>query len=195
MEEILSQGAEAKIIKIDENTLEKKRDEKTYRHPLLDKKLRNFRAKREYKVLEKLQKEGINVPSPYYFDKNSFSFRFEYINGDILKETIDEHLLEKAFEQIINLHRAEIIHGDLTTLNMIVYSKQVYLLDFGLSRFSRDIEERATDLNLFFSSLNNQHPNLVKEKNKLLEWYEKEIGEDVVKRLEKVESRGRNKNK
>lgn len=195
MENILSQGAEAKIIICDENTLEKIRDVKTYRHPLLDRKLRSFRVKREFKVLQKLYEKGVNVPKPYEINTKNMSFSFQYLQGNNLKDVLTPQLLEKAFLQIINLHQNGVIHGDLTTLNMIVLHHEIYLIDFGLSKFSKDIEERAVDLDLFFSCIKNQHPNLLHYKDRLLDIYEQELGEDVLARLRKVENRGRNKNK
>ncbi len=195
METILSQGAEAKIYICDENTLRKVREPKTYRHPLLDKKIRSFRVKREFKVLEKLHKRRVNVPEPFELDKKNMSFTFEYLKGKSLKESITEHLLKKAFLQVVELHQSGIIHGDLTTLNMIVLHHEVYIIDFGLSKISKDVEERAVDLDLFFSSIKNQHPELLYLKDSFLDIYEQEVGEDVLARLRKVESRGRNKNK
>lgn len=195
MTKVLSQGAEAKIIVCNKNTLKKIREVKTYRHPLLDKKLRSFRVKREFKVLQKLHERGINVPKPYEIDIKNTSFTFEYLQGNNLKDSITQQLLEKAFLQIIALHQNGIIHGDLTTLNMIVSNNEIYLIDFGLSKFSKDIEERAVDLDLFFSCIKNQHPDFLYIKDKLLDIYEQELGEDVLARLRKVENRGRNKNK
>ena len=51
---IISQGAEAVIIK-EGNNIIKNRISKSYRLEELDKKLRQFRTRREAKVLEKLQ--------------------------------------------------------------------------------------------------------------------------------------------
>lgn len=196
MKEILSRGAEAKIEVIDENTLEKIREEKPYRNSLLDFELRNFRVKREFKVLNKLFELDVLVPQVFSLDKKNCSFKFEYLHGNVLKDTINEELLEKAFYQIIKMHKAGVVHGDLTTLNMIVVKGSVYLLDFGLAQFSINKEERAVDLDLFFTCLSNQHPSLVNFREFLSSWYRREVGDEVIDHLEKVvEKRGRNKNK
>ena len=50
---IIAQGAEA-IIYSDNKIVTKHRFEKNYRHPELDLKLRQFRTRREAKVIEKL---------------------------------------------------------------------------------------------------------------------------------------------
>src|SRR5690606_17942757 len=99
------------------------------------------------------------------------------------------------FNEIIRMHKCEIVHGDLTTLNMLKSKNKVYLIDFGLSDVSKKTEDRAVDLNLFFTCIKNEHPNYYKYKNELLAKYEKEIsdGAKIIKRLENIEKRGRNK--
>jgi len=193
--EIIANGAEANIIKIDNNTLIKKRTPKKYRIKILDTKLRKFRNKREFKILKKLNENKINVPKPIEINEKDFSFTFEYINGNELKKTLNKKNLIIAFNEIIKMHNIGVIHGDLTTLNMIEENNKVYLIDFGLSDFSIKIEDRAVDLNLFFNCIKNEHPNFYKEKESLLKTYQKKVenGDKVLQRLEKIEKRGRNK--
>ena len=195
--EKLSVGAESEILIIDNKTLRKVRLEKKYRHELLDLKLRRSRTKREFKILEKLHEKNVNIPKPYKVNLKETYIDFEYLKGDVLKDVIDEEKLIKAFKQICLLHKEEIVHGDLTTLNMMFANKKVYLIDFGLSGFSNNVEERGVDLNLFFTCIKNEHPNLFHLKEDLLQIYKKEIkeGEEVIKRLEEIEIRGRNKAK
>jgi TP53 regulating kinase-like protein len=195
--EQLSRGAEAIIYKTKNNTLVKVRDSKTYRNPLLDKKLRTFRTKREYKILTTLYEHHCNVPKPIHLDTKTTSIEFEYISGEILKQCLTQELLDKAFNQIISMHKQGIVHLDLTTLNMIYSKDDIYIIDFGLSEFSIDKEKRAIDLFLFFSCLHNEHQDLEVNETKLLEKYETEIenGSEVLKQLEKIKLRGRNKNK
>ena len=195
--EKLSEGAESIIEIVNDKILQKTRLEKKYRHPQLDVKLRKFRCKREFKILLKLQELKINVPKPYEISKNKTDFTFEFLKGEILKNCLNEELLKKAFNQIIKMHKAGIIHGDLTTLNMINKNKEIYLIDFGLSKFSSNIEEKGVDLNLFFNCIKNEHNEFYSLKDKLIQKYSKEIDneKEVIKRLEEIEMRGRNKNK
>lgn len=194
---LLSEGAEAQILIINDTTLKKIRLPKTYRLEQIDTKLRKFRNRREFKVLSKLKDSNVNVPNPIENLEKSkqkeIAFTFEYIKGEVLKTVLTKKLLFKAFEQIIKLHLLKVVHGDLTTLNMLVREDEVYLIDFGLSKFLENIEERAVDLNLFFNCLKNEHPTFYEYKLELLKLYEKAIGKDVLKRLEQVEMRGRNK--
>lgn len=196
--ELLYEGAEAQILQVNNTTLKKIRLPKKYRIELLDKRLRKSRNRREFKVLNKLKEQKVNVPKPFELIDNKdeeISFTFEYINGEVLKETLTKTLLEKAFTQIILMHKLDIVHGDLTTLNMIEKNKQIYLIDFGLSEFSHKYEDKAVDLHLFFTCIKNEHPDLFSQKEKLEQQYIKqcEFGQKVIERLNKIELRGRNK--
>lgn len=191
--ELIAEGAEAKIYR-DNDILIKKRLPKPYRLEVIDKRLRKFRNRREFKVLNSLYENGVNVPKPIAIDEKDFSFTLEFIQGKDLKEVLTLELLEKAFEQIMKMHDQDIIHGDLTTMNMLVRDNNVYIIDFGLAEFTNKIENKAVDLNLFLSCIKNEHPDFYKFKQRLLEEYKKlEIGPKVVERLEIIEHRGRNK--
>lgn len=195
--EIIAEGAEAKISKINNTTLKKERLAKKYRLEIIDNKLRKFRNKREFKVLTKLYENNINVPKPLEIsnEKKEISFTLEFINGSVLKKELNEKNLKKAFNEIIKMHNQDIVHGDLTTLNMILKRNDVYLIDFGLSEFSMKIEDKAVDLNLFFTCIKNEHPDFFKYKEELEKQYEKKAhkGKEILERLKKVELRGRNK--
>jgi len=171
----IAKGAEGEIVQIDSKILRKIRHPKKYRLTILDNKLRNFRNKREFKVLNRLHKNRVNVPTPIDVDEKNFSFTFEYINGNELKDTLNKSNLVKAFEEIIKMHNSGIIHSDLTTLNMIERENEIYILDFGLSDFSIKIEDRAVDLNLFFNCIKNEHTTFYKHKEELLKKYKKKV--------------------
>ncbi len=194
--EKLFEGAEAQIFEVNSDVLKKVRLEKTYRLPQIDVKLRKYRTKREFKVLTKLFEEKVRVPEPLKLLDKEFSFEMAKIKGDVLKEVLDKKLLDKAFDEIIKIHSLDIVHGDLTTLNMIAKGSDVFVIDFGLAEFSTKIEDKAVDLNLFFTCIRNEHPDYFKFKGELLDKYLKSVdrGVEILKRLEKIEHRGRNKN-
>lgn len=50
---------------------------------------------------------------------------------------------------IKRLHGIGIIHGDLTTSNMIYQNGEIYLIDFGLGALTATVEDKAVDLYLF----------------------------------------------
>ena len=193
--DLLAKGAEAELYIIDNSTLKKVRLPKPYRIEEIDTKLRSFRNRREFKVLNKLKEAGVNVPTPIEIDEKKIFFTLEYIQGKVLKEVLTPELLEKAFEQIILMHNQNIVHGDLTTLNFIERKSETLLIDFGLAEFSQKVEDKAVDLNLFFSCIKNEHPSLYTMKNSLLKLYEHKANDSkkILERLEQVEKRGRNK--
>jgi TP53 regulating kinase-like protein len=53
-----------------------------------------------------------------------------------------------------------VIHGDLTTSNMIYKDGQIYLIDFGLSYVKNSIEDRAVDLYVLERAFISTHPQL-----------------------------------
>jgi Kae1-associated kinase Bud32 len=198
MNEIIATGAESEIHKINDTTLKKIRLAKTYRIPEIDLKLRRLRNRKEFKILKKLHENQILVPEPYKLieDKriDEISFEFEFLNGQVLKKCLTKELLFKAFNQIIQMHKKQVTHSDLTTLNMIHMSNEIYLIDFGLGEFSIKAEDRAVDLNLFFNCIKNEHPQFYQYKEELKEIYFK-FDKKVLNNLNKLEHRGRNKNK
>jgi Kae1-associated kinase Bud32 len=198
MTEIIATGAESEIHKINDTILKKIRLAKTYRIPEIDLKLRKLRNRKEFKILTKLHENQILVPKPYKLieDKriDEISFEFEFLDGEVLKKCLTKKLLFKAFNQIIQMHNQGVTHSDLTTLNMIHYNNEIYLIDFGLGEFSIKAEDRAVDLNLFFNCIKNEHPQFYEYKEELKQIYFK-FNEKVLNNLNKLETRGRNKNK
>ena len=95
------------------------------------------------------------------------------------------------------MHEKDIVHGDLTTLNMIFdeNKKRIVLIDFGLSDFSHKFEDKAVDLHLLFTCITNEHSDLIKYKEELLDLYSKKIesADKIFEKLERNEHRGRNK--
>ena len=117
---ILAQGAEAIIVQ-EGNNIIKDRVIKTYRHPELDKKIRKQRTSRETKLLERASKI-INSPKPEEAD-NINQIKMPLIQGKKLSENLEKLDWKSICKQIGNsiakLHDNNIIHGDLTTSNMI----------------------------------------------------------------------------
>ena len=113
------------------------------------------------------------------------------------KSLISVNLVKEIGEKIAVLHNNHIIHGDLTTSNMI-FNEEVYFIDFGLSFFSHKIEDKAVDLHLLKQALESKHYKIWEKAFKTaLETYKKnaENSDEILKRLEKVEKRGRYKQK
>lgn len=200
-QQIIAQGAEAVII-LDKDKIQKNRIKKSYRIKELDEKLRKSRTKSEAKLLQKAKDIAkINVPSVLKQDK--FEINIEYIKGETLSKTLNSKPEKEQFEiikqiakQVASLHKNNIIHGDLTTSNMILAEKtnKVYLIDFGLGFISSRIEDKAVDLHLIKQALEAKHyQNWEKLFENFLKLYKNPESKKVLEQLEKVEARGRYK--
>lgn len=199
---LLAQGAEAKLF-LDDSKVVKERFAKAYRIKEIDGRLRKSRTNREAKVLEKLQQ--INFPVPRLISNNGKNtITMDLIKGKLLKDILEKNNYSKLSmeigEKIAILHNNNIIHGDLTTSNMILYKKknEIFFIDFGLSFFSTKIEDRAVDLHLLKEALESKHSKIWEDCYKAaLEGYMAKANNsgEVLKRLEAVEMRGRYKHK
>ena len=124
-ERFLARGAEAVIIKKG-RTVIKDRIEKSYRHPQLDEKLRSQRTRAEAKLLEKAH-SIINVPKIMngneILPNKPYEITIEYIPGGKLADNLEklnyQQICKEIGKSLAKLHDAGIIHGDLTTSNMI----------------------------------------------------------------------------
>ena len=193
-----AKGAEATILKR-KNTIIKDRIPKSYRNPEIDKKLRKTRTKAETKLLAKAIEI---IPSPkVIFSDNTQKIEMQYIPGKKLSDFLEKLDYKKICKliglNIAKLHDAGIIHGDLTTSNMIwnEKSKKVFFIDFGLGFHSDRIEDKAVDLHLIKQALEARHSRIFKKAfSKILEGYKTSKNFSMtMKQLEKVERRGRYK--
>lgn len=191
---LLSIGAEAILyLNRKENKVIKKRIKKRYRIHAIDNRLRSSRTKREAKVLGKLAQSGF-TPQLLFTDDKSL-LEVEYINGKRLSECLEKEAWEKISDEIgkkiKQIHDKGIIHGDLTTSNLILKDNTVYFIDFGLSLFSQKIEDKAVDLHVLEEALESKHHTISK---KMFSLIKEAYGHgDVLKRLKVVQARGRNK--
>ena len=224
MENIIGMGAEAILIQRDGKMI-KNRIKKSYRLQVLDEKLRKQRTKKESKLLEK----SINlIPVPKLIKTdNKQEIDMEFIQGLKLSDHLDnlkdaEEVCIQIGNNIAKLHDADIIHGDLTTSNMIYVendninknnnklitnniskeladnndnSGKVYFIDFGLGFESKKIEDKAVDLHLIKQALEAKHFNNYERFFKaILEGYKiSKHHEATIQRLKAVEKRGRYK--
>jgi Kae1-associated kinase Bud32 len=199
MAEIIGKGAEAVIYR-DNATVTKDRVSKGYRHPVIDTNLRKFRTRREAKILDTLKK--INFPGPNLISSSDKDMKINmaFIEGEKLRDVMENDYLiysEEIGKLLGTLHSHGIIHSDLTTSNMILKDK-IHFIDFGLSFFSDKAEDRAVDLHLLDRALESKHYKIHRQcMHFVIKGYKETCkdSKEVIKRLEKVQQRGRNKNK
>jgi len=124
----------------------------------------------------------------------------QYINGKKLSEHLEKLDYKKICKQIgenlTKLHDQDIIHGDLTTSNMIYQDNKLYFIDFGLGFHSYKIEDKAVDLHLLQQALNAKHYTIADECFKIiLKNYKTDRYKEIIERISIIESRGRYKKK
>lgn len=153
----------------------KYRPPKPYRHPKIDKQITKSRTIAEAKFMSKLSKLSIPSPDLISIDLINGVIWMGYkgkplANGEIsslknwlwwLEKQEDSASLcvleavEKVFLNIggliAKLHLNEMIHGDLTSSNILLEENQngvfeAVLIDFGLSSYSGLPEDKAVDL-------------------------------------------------
>jgi len=197
---IVARGAEAVIYQEGDKII-KLRKRKHYRLPELDSALRKSRTKREAKIFDRLQQAGLAIPKIFSHSDKTMKITMEKIHGKQLRDVINSRncarLCESVGRQISMMHKNQIIHGDLTTSNMLKDRKKVYLIDFGLSFFSRRVEDKAVDLHVLKESLKARHQAIWKKCfTGFLKGYKKSSDyKETMQRLEIVERRGRYKGK
>jgi Kae1-associated kinase Bud32 len=197
-QKLIAQGAEAKII-LNEDLIIKDRVPKSYRLKEIDEKIRKHRTKSEKKLLEKASKI-INAPNPFPLEEFS-KIKMPFIQGKKLSESLSFFSINKQKEickiigqEIAKLHENDIIHGDLTTSNMILtLTGKIFFIDFGLGHISHKIEDKAVDLHLLRQALEAKHfENWEILFNEVLKGYKNYRESDkVFERLKIIDKRGR----
>ncbi|KAL4944291.1 hypothetical protein BDV06DRAFT_187754 [Aspergillus oleicola] len=231
------------------------RPSKPYRHPILDRRLTRARILQEARCLQKLVREGVNVPALLGLDWE-FSSRagengqgkggswlvMEWVEGEVVRVLFERwEAYIKGFEKagrsvpdkdaeeskvrglmrrigaaVGGLHRAGVIHGDLTTSNLMLRSDssqsqttngakvekeggspsmegEVVMIDFGLASQSVADEDRAVDLYVLERAFGSSHPRTERFFEEVLVGYKESYKGAVstLKRLEDVRMRGR----
>ena len=199
-QKIIFHGAEAIII-LDKDKIIKKREKKSYRINELDEKIRKLRTRKETKLLEKASKL---IPVPKIIEVNGEEILMEFIKGKKISDELGSfskiwqlRIFRQIGKNIAKLHNSNIIHGDLTTSNMIFNEEnnKVYFIDFGLGFGSHKIEDKAVDLHLLKQALEAKHfNNWEKLFYEVLKGYKtSKDHKKVFERFKKVEKRGRYK--
>ena len=156
---MISQGAEGRVFSVQflqRPTIVKQRFKKTYRHPTLDAKLTRSRLNTEAGSIMRARKLGVVTPTLYYVDTQQSSIFMEQVQGRPLKDLIRAGMSEDDMKSVgtqvgkavAALHDGGLIHGDLTTSNILVrdVDSRVVIIDFGLASNSIIPEDKGVDL-------------------------------------------------
>src|SRR5436190_1277098 len=182
----------------------KRRVKKDYRNPSLDEQIRHDRTILEASQIHEAKRGGARVPSIVGMDLENNAIVMTYIAGTVARECLDElsakearKLLRSVGAQIGLLHTAGIVHGDLTTSNVIVSpSGAPFIVDFGMSHRSVEPEDRGVDLHLLRRSIIASHrQNPSSMMNSMIRGYEKTTGKKVAsstwRKAREIARRGR----
>ncbi len=185
-------GAEA-VVLIGDDKVVKTRLKKNYRIKELDERLRTERTRAEAKIMSEARRLGI--PTPIIYDVGRFDLVMEVIEGPPLKDVIDEEKAREAGVLVGKLHGGGIIHGDLTTSNMLVKGDRIYLIDFGLSFWDEMLESRGVDVHVFYQTLISSHKDHERLMAAFAAGYRSsfEGADAVLERVREIEYRGRYK--
>jgi len=182
----------------------KHRVRKEYRNPILDAQIRHDRTISEASLIHEAKTAGARVPSIVGIDIENNTIVMTHLTGTVARECLDDmakseaqKLLRSVGEQIGLLHTAGIVHGDLTTSNVIVSpSGPPFIVDFGMSRRSVEPEDRGVDLHLLQRSIIASHrQNPSSMMNSMIRGYEKTAGKKVAsstwRKAREIARRGR----
>ncbi len=207
----IARGAEA-ILKRDvwngRDVVVKERIAKGYRHPDLDRRLRGVRIKTEARLMREARR--MRVPTPHIFDIDqvSNSLTMEFIHGRTARSVLDnpdrrESICREIGKLVARLHAGDIVHGDLTTSNMIVSADRLYFIDFSMGAKAAVTEQKGVDLHLLMEAFRSAHADFY---NKGISWvleayrntWESVRGpagrneaEAIIARVHEIEKRGR----
>ncbi|HKZ94458.1 MAG TPA: KEOPS complex kinase/ATPase Bud32 [Candidatus Bathyarchaeia archaeon] len=182
----------------------KRRLPKAYRLPQLDLAVRTQRTLREPALIHRAKEAGVPTPTIYMIDLAESNIIMEYVEGKQVKQVLNTlppeeklRLCRHIGTLIGRLHKHGIIHGDLTTSNMILTSyRKIYLVDFGLGEHSEELEIRGVDLHLMKRALQSTHHRLAKKCFEAVttgytETVGKETAAKVLAKIQEIERRGR----
>ena len=200
---ILKRGAEAELRRTEflgRPAIEKARVPKAYRLPALDDELRRSRIRMEARLMVEARAAGVSVPILYDIDLAEARMVMEFIDGPTVKEIFDRggpSALEVAREVgrvVGRLHRAGIVHGDLTTSNMILRETRIVMIDFSLGGKDSSRESRGVDLHLLREGLVSAHARSTTYYREVIRGYREVVGREtdgVIATVKEIESRGR----
>jgi len=188
--ETMARGAEA-VVGMGLNTVRKTRVSKPYRHPSLDSRLVTERTRAEARLISEARRAG--VPTPIISDITGDTIVMERITGEKLRDCLSDDHLRDVGRLTGRLHQAGLIHGDLTTCNLIVRNGRCHLIDFGLGYTSAELEARGVDIHVLFQVLESTAPDQPGLRQAFIEGYSESFpgAGEVIEREHEIDLRGR----
>ena len=195
-------GAEARLDSarwMDRDVVVKQRVVKGYRHPEIDRSLQSFRIRNEVRLMLDARRAGIAVPIVYSVDLESNRIIMEEIPGARVKDALQDRSVDgEAICREIGaiagrLHANDIVHGDLTTSNMLLEGSRIVLIDFSLGGKSSETEDKGVDMHLLEEAFHSAHHQRTELYEAVKDSYEDSYaqGAEVLHKVREIERRGR----
>ena len=204
---LLKKGAEASLFLMDwhgRRVVVKVRVPKKYRPAALDEQIRSYRTVHEPQLMHDAKAAGVPTPLIYMVNVPEASITMEFVEGQQIKQLLNKvskakrrDLCLRIGESIGKLHRQGLIHGDLTTSNMILNPEgKIFFVDFGLGEKNGELEAQGVDLHLMKRALQSTHYQSWEECfQSVLSGYSMVLGEGlaekVYEKIREIERRGR----
>lgn len=230
---ILKQGAEAKLYicnYLGRPTLIKERFEKKYRQPELDIAITKERIKNEARAIVRCKTADVKTPSLYLVDFDRRRIYMQHFENSITVKDFIINVFKKhekngsgdapdsldkvsvlIGQTVRKLHENNIIHGDLTTSNMLLIQKnenldendakwlqienlELVMIDFGLSFIDSSTEDKGVDLYVLeraIISTHNDYPAIFTKILDAYKSYSKNNVKEIISKFEEVRARGR----
>ncbi|PTB64215.1 kinase-like protein [Trichoderma citrinoviride] len=223
---LITQGAEGRLYKTTYLLPHipcalKYRPPKPWRHPVLDQRLTKHRILSEARILSKCRRDGLRVPDVYALDEAAGWLMLEWVQGTPVRVNINQRLgsrtegieddeelkdlMRRIGAAVGKMHSIGVIHGDLTTSNMMLkppaqqtddatgLEGEIVIIDLGLASGGVHDEDRAVDLYVLERAFGSTHPRAECIFGEVLDAYKKSFKQAGValKKLEDVRMRGR----
>ncbi|MCW4000256.1 MAG: Kae1-associated kinase Bud32 [Candidatus Bathyarchaeota archaeon] len=204
---LIKKGAEASLFQTEWHGKEavlKVRVPKRYRPAELDRQIRSYRTIHEPQLMHEAKAAGVPTPLIYMVNVPDATIVMEYIEGRQVKQVLNQasqqirqQLCIQIGEATAKLHKSGLIHGDLTTSNMILAGDgRIFFVDFGLGEKNLEVEARGVDLHLLKRALQSTHFGFWEECFQgVLCGYGTVLGveaaEKVYEKIREIERRGR----
>lgn len=200
---LLKRGAEAEIWRttfLGRPAVAKARVPKAYRLPALDEEVRRARLRAEVRLMAEARARGVPVPILYDIDLEENRIVMEYIEGPTVKEILDAggpralRVARDLGRLVGRLHAGGIVHGDLTTSNMIWRDRRIVMIDFSLGAKDDSAEGRGVDLHLLREALTSAHAKASSYYREALRGYRAALGSAAraaIAKVKDIEDRGR----
>jgi TP53 regulating kinase-like protein len=204
---LFKKGAEASLYAANwhgRKVVVKIRIPKRYRPEAMDKQIRSYRTVHEPQLMHEAKVAEVPTPLIYMVNISEASITMEFVEGQQIKQLLNRTTPDKRKEictligeLVGKLHRHGLIHGDLTTSNMILSPEgKIFFVDFGLGEKNVEVEAQGVDLHLMKRALQSKHYLFWEECFKAVQYgYSSVLGaetaEKVYEKIKEIERRGR----